>query len=49
MIYYNQIEQCGSYFVWYLRLGLLLVYVLYKEDYLQILRCVSFWLHSFYG
>ena len=29
--------------------GKLLVLGLYEEDYLQIFKCVSFWLHSFCG
>ena len=32
---------------WRVRLGLLLVIGVYNKDYLQILKCVSFWLHSF--
>ena len=33
----------------FLRFGWLLVLSLYKEDYLQIFKCVSFWLHGCYG
>ena len=33
-------------FLWPLRLGWLLVWCLYKEVYLQIFKCVSFWLHG---
>ena len=32
-----------------LSFGRLLFFGLYKEDYLQISKCVSFWLHSFCG
>ena len=35
--------------VWPLSFCLLLVLVLYKEHYLQMFQCVSFWLHSFFG
>ena len=33
-------------FLWPLRFGWLLVLSLYKEDYLQIFKCVSFWYHG---
>ena len=33
-------------FLWPLRFGWLLVLSLYEEDYLQIFKCVSFWLHG---
>ena len=33
--------------LWPLHFGLLLVLSLHKEDYLQIFKCVSFWLHGF--
>ena len=33
-------------FLWHVRFGWLLVFSLYKEDYLQIFKCVSFWLHG---
>ena len=33
-------------FLWPLRLGWMLVWCLYKEVYLQIFKCVSFWLHG---
>ena len=36
-------------FLWPLRFGWLLVLSLYKEDYLQIFKCVSFWLHGCCG
>ena len=36
-------------FLWPLRLGLLLVCCLYKEVYLQIFKCMSFWLHGCCG
>ena len=36
-------------FLWPLRLGWLLVWCLYKEVYLQIFKCVSFWLHGCCG
>ena len=36
-------------FVCCISLDWLLVFGLYKEDYLQIFKCVSFWLHSFRG
>ena len=36
-------------FLWHLHLGWLLVCCLYKEVYLQILNCVSFWLHGCCG
>ena len=36
-------------FLWPLRFGWLLVLSLYKEDYLQIFKCVSFWLHGYCG
>ena len=35
--------------LWPLRLVWLLVCCLYKEVYLQIFKCVSFWLHGFCG
>ena len=37
------------HFLWPLRFGWLLVLSLYKEDYLQIFKCVSFWLHGCCG
>ena len=36
-------------FLWPLHLGWLLVCCLYKEVYLQMFKCVSFWLHGFCG
>ena len=36
-------------FLWPLRLGWLLVCCLYKEVYLQIFKCMSFWLHGCCG
>ena len=30
-------------------LGLRLVLGIYKEQYLVVLKCVSYWLHCFYG
>ena len=36
-------------FLWPLRFGWLLVLSLYKEDCLQIFKCVSFWLHGCCG
>ena len=36
-------------FLWPLRFGWLLVWCLYKEVYLQIFKCVSFWLHGCCG
>ena len=36
-------------FLWPLCFGWLLVLSLYKEDYLQIFKCVSFWLHGCCG
>ena len=36
-------------FLWPLRLGWMLVCCLYKEVYLQIFKCVSFWLHGCCG
>ena len=36
-------------FLWLLRFDWLLVLSLNKEDYLQIFRCVSFWLHGCCG
>ena len=36
-------------FLWHLRLVWLLVCCLYKENYLQIFKCVSFWLHGCCG
>ena len=36
-------------FLWPLRFGWLLFLGLYKEDYLQIFNCVSFWLHGCCG
>ena len=36
-------------FLWPLPLGWLLVWCLYKEVYLQIFKCVSFWLHGCCG
>ena len=49
--------QCGKnitmlfvyWFLWPLRLVWLLVCCLYKEVYLQIFKCVSFWLHGCCG
>ena len=35
--------------LWPLRFSWLLVLGLYKEDYLQIFKCVSFWLLGFCG
>ena len=35
--------------LWPLRFGWLLVLSLHKEDYLQIFKCVSFWLHGCFG
>ena len=32
--------------MFFLRFGWLLVFSLYKEDYLQLLKCMSFWLHG---
>ena len=40
---------CTYRFVWHLRFGWLLVCCLYKEVYLQIFRCVSFWFHGCCG
>ena len=37
------------WFLWPLRLVWLLVFCLYKEVYLQIFECVSFWLHGCCG
>ena len=42
MLYVNR-------FLWPLRLGWMLVCCLYKEVYLQIFKCVSFWLHGCCG
>ena len=36
-------------FLWPLCFGLVLVLSLYKEDYLQCLKCEFFWLHGFCG
>ena len=38
-----------EWFLWHVRFRWLLVLGLYKEDYLQIFKCVSFSLHSFCG
>ena len=38
-----------NHILWPLHFGWLLVLSLYKEDYLQILKCASFWLHGFCG
>ena len=46
--FYITICLCTT-FLWPLRLGWLLVLSLYKEDYLQIFKCVSFWLHGCCG
>ena len=35
--------------LWPLHFGWLLVLSLHKEDYLQMFKCVSFWLHGFCG
>ena len=40
---------CVYWFLWPLRLVWLLVCCLYKEVYLQIFKCVSFWLHGCCG
>ena len=48
LIYYNIIIYiCVPHF--YDRFCWLLVFGLYKEDYLQIFKCVSFWLHGCCG
>ena len=48
-IYYLLTMQFVYWFLWPLRLVWLLVCCLYKEVYLQIFKCVSFWLHSCCG
>ena len=46
--YFLDFALCTT-FLWPLRSGWLSVLSLYKEDYLQIFKCVSFWLHSCCG
>ena len=48
LIYFYYICLCTT-FLWPLHFGWLLVLSLYKEDYLQIFKCVSFWLHGCCG
>ena len=48
-IYYLLTMLCVYWFLWPLRLVWLLVCCLYKEVYLQIYKCVSFWLHGCCG
>ena len=48
ILLYYYICLCTT-FLWPLRFGWLLVLSLYKEDYLQIFKCVSFWLHGCCG
>ena len=48
ILLYYYICLCTT-FLWLLRFGLLLVLRLYKEDYLHIFKCVSFWLHGCCG
>ena len=48
VLLYYYICLCTT-FLWPLRFGWLLVLSLYKEDYLQIFKCVSFWLHGCCG
>ena len=45
ILLYYYICLCTT-FLWPLRFGWLLVLSLYKEDYSQIFKCVSFWLHG---
>ena len=49
LIYFNITIYVCTTFLWPLRFGWLLVLSLYKEDYLQIFKCVSFWLHGCCG
>ena len=44
--YYLLTKLFVYWFLWPLRLVWLLVWCLYKEVYLQIFKCVSFWLHD---
>ena len=48
-IYYLLTMLFVYWFLWPLRLVWLLVCCLYKEVYLQIFKCVSFWLHGCCG
>ena len=48
-IYYLSTMLFVYWFLWPLRLVWLLVCCLYKEIYLQIFKCVSFWLHGCCG
>ena len=48
ILLYYYICLCTT-FLWPLRFCWLLVLSLYKEDYLQIFKCVSFWLHGCCG
>ena len=45
ILVYYYICLCTT-FLWPVRFGWLLILSLYKEDYLQIFKCVSFWLHG---
>ena len=47
--YYITIYVCVPHFLLPLRFGWLLVLGLYKEDYLQIFKRVSFWLYGCCG
>ena len=47
-ILYSYISLCTT-FLWLLRFGWLLVFSLYKEDYLQFFKFVSVWLHGCCG
>ena len=48
MLLYYYICLCTT-FLLFLRFGWLLALSLYKDDYLQIFQCVSFWLHGCCG
>ena len=49
IIYYSNINVCVPQFLWPLPFGWLVVLSVFKEDYLQIFKCVFFWLHGFCG
>ena len=49
LLYYYITIYFVYHILWPLRFGWLMVFSLYKEDYLQIFKCVSFWLHGCCG
>ena len=49
VFFHKPIVFFSFWFLWHLRLVWLLVCWLYKEVYLQIFKCVSFWLHGCCG